>query len=174
MKVFQHTVYTVSRFAAYVSALICVSMLVLILVEIVLRSFFDTSTFLMDEFVGYGVGAVAFLALGYSLESGALIRVNLLLRRLSGRVRQSVEVLCTFATLTAMAVPIWFFWLSIMRHYKRGYTSGTYADVPAYIPESILLIGMMLFWVQLLAYGLRVLAGQVDLSSERAVNLGGN
>ena len=174
MKVFQHTVYTVSRFAAYVSALICVSMLVLILVEIVLRSFFDTSTFLMDEFVGYGVGAVAFLALGYSLESGALIRVNLLLRRLSGRVRQSVEVLCTFATLTAMAVPIWFFWLSIMRHYKRGYTSGTYADVPAYIPESIMLIGMVLFWIQLLAYGLRVLAGQVDLSSERAVNLGSN
>ncbi len=172
MKVFQHTIYTVSRYAAYVSAAICVSMLVLILVEIVLRSFFDTSTFLMDEFVGYGVGAMAFLALGYSLENGALIRVNLLLKRMSRRVRQSVEVFCTFATLIAMGVPIWFFWLSIMRHYKRGYTSGTYADVPAYIPESILLIGMMLFWVQLLAYGLRVLAGQVDLSSERAVNLG--
>ena len=173
MKLFQRTIYRISCAAAVVSALICVSMLVLILVEIVLRSFFDTSTFLMDEFVGYGVGAMAFLALGYSLESGSLIRVNLLLKRFRGRVRQGVEIVCTVTTLFAMGVPIWFFWLSIMRHYKRGYTSGTYADVPAYIPEGILLIGMILFWIQLLAYGMRVVAGQVDLSSERAVDLGG-
>ena len=174
MKTFQTAVYAASRSAAYVSAVICVLMLVLILVEIVLRSFFDTSTFGMDEFVGYGVGAMAFLALGYSLESGALIRVNLLLKRLKGRTRRTVEIFCASATLTAIAVPIWFFWLSIVRHYKRGYTSGTLADVPAYIPEGFLLFGLVLFWIQLLAYTLRVIMDQVDLRTERAVDLGGD
>lgn len=165
-------VFTISRFAAYLSAGICIFMLVHILVEIVLRSFFDTSTFSMDEFVGYGVGAMAFLALGYSLETGALIRINILIKHLTGWIRWAIEVFTCFATLFATGIPIVFFWRSIVRHYERGYTSGTYYDVPSWLPESFLLVGLILFWIQLLAYTLRVLTNQQDLRTDRAVRLG--
>ena len=172
METFQRVVFTISRFAAYVAATICVLMLLHILLEIVLRSFFDTSTFALDEFVGYGMGAMAFLALGYSLETGALIRINILIRRLDGRLRWAIEMFACITTLFATAIPIVYFWLSIKRHYARGYTSGTYYDVPSWLPESFLLVGLIIFWIQLFAYTLRVLTGQADLRTDHAVKLG--
>ena len=175
MQAFQRAVFTLSRWAANVSALILVLMVGHIVYEIVLRTFFASSTFVLDEFVGYGVAATSFLALGYALETGALIRVNLLLNRLDPRslARRAVELFCCVMTLAAMSVPIWFFGRSMWRHYEGGYTSGTIADVPAWLPESFVFAGMALFWLQLLAYTLRVAAGRADLDATRAANLGG-
>jgi TRAP-type C4-dicarboxylate transport system permease small subunit len=143
-----------------------------ILLEIVVRSFFDTSTYSMDEFVGYAVGTMAFLAMGYSLETGALIRVNLLLKHLDGMPRRLVELFCAVMTLAAMTVPIGHFWFSVKRFYVQGTGSGTLMDVPSWIPEGAFLLGMVLFWIQLFAYTLRVITGEADLRTERAVDLG--
>lgn len=159
MMAFQRSVFAVSRACAYLSAAVCVLMQAHIVLEIVLRTFFDTSTYVMDEFVGYGVGVMGFLALGYGLETGALIRVNLLLDRLPGPARRVLEVLCGALTLAAMAIPIWFFWLSAHRNYVRGTGSATLADVPTWIPEALLLFGMAVFWIQLFAYTLRAATG---------------
>lgn len=159
MGVFQRGVFAVSRFCAHISAAVCVLMLSYILLEISLRTFFGKSTYVMEEFVGYGVGAMAFLAMGYCLEAGSLIRVNLLLDRSSRVVRRVVEVICCGLTLWAMMIAIWAFWTSAKRDYIRGYGSATLADVPLWIPESILLFGMVLFWVQLIAYMLRAITG---------------
>lgn len=155
----QRGVYAVSRFCAYVSATICVLITCYILFEILLRNFFGKSTYVMEEFVGYGVGAMAFLAMGYGLESGSLIRVNLLLDRLSGVARRVVEAICCGLALWATGIFIWAFWMNVKRDYIRGYGSGTLADIPIWIPESILLFGMALFWVQLLAYAMRAITG---------------
>jgi TRAP-type C4-dicarboxylate transport system permease small subunit len=172
MKIIQNVVFTISRYAAYLAAAICIYMLVHILLEIVVRSFLGTSTYCMDEFVGYAVGTMAFLALGYSLETGALIRVNLLLKHLDGWIRRGVELFCCVTTLLGMAVPMYYFFVSARRFYIRGTTSATWADVPTWIPEACFLVGMVLFWIQLLAYTLRVVTGQIDLRTERAVQLG--
>ena len=171
MQKFQTIVFTASRYGAYLAAAICVYMLCHILLEIVVRSFFGTSTFCMDEFVGYSVGTMAFLSLGYSLETGALIRVNLLLKRIKGKPRRAVELFCAVMTLAAISVPITYFFISVKRFYIRGTTSATWADVPTWIPEAFFLVGMCLFWVQLLAYTLRIITGDIDLESDRAVNL---
>ena len=175
MHAFQRAVFTLSRWAAGLSAVILVLMVGHIVYEIVLRTFFASSTFVLDEFVGYGVAAMSFLALGYTLETGGLIRVNLLLTRLGADTlaRRAVELFCCVMTLAAMSVPIWFFGRSMWRHYAAGYTSGTIADVPAWLPESFVFAGMALFWLQLLAYTLRGAAGRADLDATRAANLGG-
>jgi TRAP-type mannitol/chloroaromatic compound transport system permease small subunit len=84
-----------------------------------------------------------------------------------------VELFCCVATLATMSLPIWFFGRSVLRNYQLGYTSGTLADVPAWIPESLVLLGMTLFWIQLLAYTLKVIRGEADLDARRAAQLGG-
>jgi hypothetical protein len=71
-----------------------------------------------------------------------------------------------------MSVPIWFFGQSMWRHYAAGYTTGTIADLPAWLPESFVFVGMALFWVHLLAYTVRVATGEVDLDPRRAGNPG--
>jgi TRAP-type C4-dicarboxylate transport system permease small subunit len=158
MQTFQSAVYAVSRVAAFLACLILMGMVGHILFEIVLRTFFATSTYVLDEFVGYGVAAVTFLALGYSLEHGSLIRVTLLIGRVTARARQILEVLSALATMSVVALLIWFFWLRMARNWTQNRVSSSIAEVPMWIPEAGILLGLCVFWLQLLAYALRQIA----------------
>ncbi|MCE7030025.1 TRAP transporter small permease subunit [Jiella avicenniae] len=155
MRRFQTIVFAISRLAAAISALALVLMVGHILYEIILRYFFATSTFVLDEFVGYGVAACTFMALGYSLEHGNLIRVNLLLARLDGVGRRVVEAGCAALTLGLTSIFIWFFWIRVARNVARGTTSSSIAAVPMWIPEGFVLLGLCVFWLQVFAYFLR-------------------
>ena len=159
MKFFQATVFRISRYAAYVSAAILVGMVGHILLEIVLRSFFNTSTYVLDEFVGYGVAAMTFLALGFALEEGSLIRVNILLIRTSGRLRRILELVCVGSTLVLACYLLFYFWRNWKRDWDRNAVSESIAEVPMWIPEGLVVVGIALFIVQLFAYLLRVASG---------------
>lgn len=150
-----------TRAGAAMAAAVVAAMLGHILLEIVLRAVFDTSTYVLDEFVGYGVAASTFLGLGYTLEHGGLIRVNLLLARIRRRaLRQLTELLCVLACFGVFAM-VWLnFWNSIARNWSRGAVSETVAQVPMWIPEGLVLLGLTIFLLQLLAYAIRVAGGQ--------------
>jgi len=174
MKTFQNTVFFLSKAAAVLTGIIIIYMVCHILLEIVVRSVYSTSTFALDEMIGYSVAASAYLGLGYTLEKGGLIRVNLVLSNMNPRsvARKVVELLCCAATLVAMAIPVWYFSRSVIQKYNSGYTSGTMLNAEQWIPESFLLAGLVIFWMQLLAYTLRVLTNQVDLDASRSASLG--
>ncbi|MGY6410438.1 MAG: TRAP transporter small permease subunit [Alkalilacustris sp.] len=159
MDLFQRLVFALSRLGAGVACVLLAGMVALILYEIVLRAAFSSSTFVLSEFVGYAVAGCTFLSLGYALEHGSLIRVNVLLSRLRGGWLRAVEVVCAGLTMIVLSVMIWFFWLRVTRHWTRGTTSGSVADVPMWIPEGVILVGMAIFWLQLLAYAARQITG---------------
>ncbi len=158
MRIVQTAASHLSRLAAGVSALLLVLMLGHTLLEIALRPF-GLSTFVLEELLGYGLAAMAFLALGHTLEQGGLVRVNLLLSRLGRRpsARRAVELVAAAGTMVVTGIAIWFFGASVIRQYGRGYTSGTIADVPMWIPEGVLLLGLVVFGLQLIAYSLQVM-----------------
>ena len=174
MQAFQKTVFFVSRTGAIVAGAIIIYMVCHILLEIFVRSVYSTSTFALDELIGYSVAACAYLGLGYTLEKGGLIRVNLVLWKINplSRARKVIELLCCIGTLIAMGLPLWYFGRSVIKKYESGYTSGTMLNAEQWIPESFLLVGLIIFWIQLFAYTLRVFANQVDLDSTRSANLG--
>lgn len=159
--IFLSLVDRLTRAGAFMAAITVVAMLGHILLEIVLRSVFNTSTYVLDEFVGYGVAASTFLGLGYTLHNGGLIRVSLVLARIRNRaIRQIVELVCIGACFSVFAL-IWVnFWNSIVRNFNRGTVSETVAEVPMWIPEGLLLLGLTIFLLQLLAYAIRVVQGQ--------------
>jgi TRAP-type C4-dicarboxylate transport system permease small subunit len=157
VRAFQNAVFGVSRGAAVVSAALLVLMVLHILLEIVLRSFFASSTFVLDEFVGYGVAAMTFLSLGYALEEGALIRVQLLLTRSPPPARRGLEIVGAGQTLAVSLFLIAHFWSSVSRNWSRGAVSQSIAEVPLWIPEGLVLLGLTLFALQLLAHLLRLL-----------------
>ena len=159
MRFFQRLIFNLSKAAAYFSALLLVLMVCHILLEIVLRSFFASSTFVLDEFIGYGVAAMTFLTLAYALEEGSLIRVNILLSRTRGRIRQALELLCITATLALSGYLLFYFFRNWKRDWDRGAVSESIAEIPMWIPEGLVLIGFALFTLQLFAYGLRILSG---------------
>ena len=156
---FQNVVAAISRYSAYGAILVMIAMVVHIMVEIILRSFFATSTHVAEEFVGYGLAAVVYLSLGHALNTGGLIRVDLVLGRLPARVRRHIEIAIILASFAAILFVTYFVGRSVLRHYERGTVSWTIAEVPFWIPEGIVLLGIALFLLQLVAYLLRILAG---------------
>ena len=162
VRALEATGQALSRAGACTAMAIVVGMVVLIVAEIVLRTFFDRSTYVTTELVGYGMAAITFLALGETLTQGGLIRVTLLLHAMTGAPRRLLELLLAGITLASLALPIWFFGRSVRINFEAGYTSLTIADVPLWIPELAMLVGMAAFWIQLLAYAVGVAAGRRD------------
>ncbi len=169
------------RFSSFVNGLgmfaavtILLGMTGLILTEVVLRTFYASSTHMADELVGYGIGAMSFLALGQALEKGTLIRMNLLLANMKsgGLARRAVEVTCIIFGIFSCGMAFWFFTRNVIRNYERGYVSETIAQVPLWLPESFISVGLAILLLQFVSYLMRVLMGEADLSSAKAAELG--
>ncbi len=171
MALFNKLASAISRYAAYCAAAIVVLMLLHITAEILLRNLFGLSTYVMEEFVGYGVATSAFLAMGYSLQTGALIRVSLVLDRLHGPWKRLLEAACCLLAGSVMSVLIWSSIKAIQKGYLRGYTSGTLADVPLYIPQAIMTMGMVIFCLQILSYLILILGNKINLDESKAIDI---
>lgn len=134
-----------SQSANWLAVLALVTMFVHIVLEIVLRNFFDSSTFVLDEFVGYAVSALTFLALGEAFRSGALIQVTLVRDLLGARGRFLLDVFGHFAAFSVGVLIAWYIGRSVLRNYERGTTSSSIAEVPQWIPEFFVLLGTIIF-----------------------------
>ncbi|WP_167553521.1 TRAP transporter small permease [Paracoccus yeei] len=139
----------ISRLALGLAALVLVAMVLHVLVEIVLRSVFASSTFVLEEFLGYGVAAATFLTLGSALAEGSLIRVSLVQDRLDIRARRISEVFSIVCALAVAGFVGWFIFLKTIRDFGRGTVSATIAQVPVWIPEAIALGGLVILTIQL-------------------------
>lgn len=150
-----------SGLGAILAALVIASMFALILYEIVLRSLFSSSTYILDEMVGYGVAASTFLGLGYALDRGSLIRVNLIIAIIKdNKLRRLLEMACVLLVSVINILVLHGFWKSITRNIQRGSVSETVAEIPLWIPESVLFVGLGIFTIQIITYGLVILTNR--------------
>jgi len=168
MEFIDATMTRIANGAAAFAGVILILMIGHILLEIVLRSFFDTSTFVLDEFVGYAIASMTFLTLAYALKDGSLIRVNLLIGRLYGPSRRVLEISSSSLAFVLFSYILYFFFRTWKRDWDRGAVSGSIAEVPLWIPEGIVLIGLFLFVMQLLVYTIRTIFGGplIDVHTE--------
>ncbi|WP_112324379.1 TRAP transporter small permease subunit [Oceanibium sediminis] len=138
-----------SWLSAQFAMLAVLAMALHILLEILLRAVFQTSTFVLDEFVGYEVAAMTFLGLGSALDNKVLLRLNLLLIRLKGRARAAVEIVNATLTFAIFGFLLFYLFKLAMRNYERGTTSISVLEVPVWIPQAIIIIGLGVFCLQL-------------------------
>ena len=160
MHVFINITNRLATYLAALAAIILVMMVALIMVEIVLRSFFDTSTFLTDEYVGYGVAAVTYLSLAHAFEKKALIRIGLLLDLTHGATRKALEYFSLLATLGVTLFLTYYIFRAISRNWNREAVSYHVSETPLWIPETLIFAGLLLFCIQLFSYFLRLLVGE--------------
>lgn len=145
--------------SAWAAMAIMLGITLLILAEVVLRSFFRSSTQILEEFVGYGLGAMIFLGLAQALRAGSLVRVDIVLGRLGPVWRRWVEMALCCVTIGVMLFLIRFLYISVERSYLRGTISMTRAATPVWIPEALILLGMGIFTFTLVVYLLRLMVG---------------
>ncbi len=110
------------------------------------------------DYAGYAMATASFLALAYTLNHGAHIRVSLLLSKL-GRWRRVGELWC-YGIGTALAT--YFSYYAI----KATYWSYTLNDIsqgqdatPIWIPQIAMAVGTTVFAIALLDQFIRLLAG---------------
>jgi len=143
-------------------------MTALILVEIVLR-YFSYSTFMADALVGHGVAAITFLAMGWAMESGSMIRVRLLHNAVGQRVKWFLEFFAIIVTLMLMVFLFRFEWKIFARDWSRGTVSEHYLPIPLWIPDSFFLIGLFFVALHLIVRLMRLVTGRFDEDEELTI-----
>ncbi|GGA81042.1 hypothetical protein GCM10011385_39120 [Nitratireductor aestuarii] len=159
-----------SLLAAQVAVVILVSVTALILTEIVLRSFFATSTNIVEEYVAYGLGTMVFLGLGQAMRSGSLVRVDIVLGKLGPASRRCVEITACVAALIVMSFVLYYLSIRIGRDFSRGTISMTKAATKMWIPNAIVATGMAIFMLQVLVYGIGLCFGRRLIRDEGAID----
>lgn len=145
--------------AALLAGLLLAVMVAHTILEMGLRYFLGTSTFVLDEFVGYQVAAVTMLGLGHALNRGGLIRVSLVTRLLPQRAQRALELIAVVLVVLLSAFIAHYYVLAIWTAFSRGTRSNTFAETPLWVPMSVFLAGLIVFTIQLLAYALRLVGG---------------
>ncbi len=139
----------------------------MIFYEILLRALFNTSTFILQEFVGYAVATMIFMGLGGTFRAGAHVRVTLLLDNISGRLRTVIELVCLIITALLTLLATTYFSVSIIKHVNRGTVSNSIAEIPLWIPQSLMLLGLIIFLLELVSYFIRLLTGSDTIPSNQ-------
>jgi TRAP-type C4-dicarboxylate transport system permease small subunit len=156
---FDHITEKLGHFAAIIAGGILVSMVGFILFEIILRNAFSASTYVLDEFVGYGVAIMTFLSFSIALRHGTFIRVNLLIGNMSPRIRGWSEIVfCLLGTGMFGFIGL-FLARTVYRNFTRGVTSNSIAEVPLWMPQILMLLGVVLLILQFLALTVRYFQG---------------
>jgi len=129
------------------AGLMLVAMAILINVEIVARGVFNKSTLLADEYSGYLFVWMTLIGFGHALQTGAFLRVEALVTRLSPKPRAwadlvsaavglVVALICTYATGTLVRSSIRF-----------GSVSIQPSATPLWAPQIIMPLGFLLLVV---------------------------
>ncbi len=99
------------------------------------------------DFTGFLLAAASFLSLAYSLRQGAHIRVVLLISRLPKKLQRPAEIWCI---VCGLAISLYFTWYTSALTYEsyryQDLSPGMIA-VPLWIPQSPMLLGLVVLSV---------------------------
>ncbi|MFO7876779.1 MAG: TRAP transporter small permease [Desulfovermiculus sp.] len=140
-----------SSAGAVLSSAAFVLMVGLIVLEVILRSFFGKSTLIASEYSGYLLAAMIYLGLGFSFREGAHIRITFFQSRLSPRIYHWLEIFCHLAAAIICILSTKFLFHTVLTSYERGLQAYTVAETPLYIPQAVILFGLCVFTLQVLA-----------------------
>ncbi|MFP4049547.1 MAG: TRAP transporter small permease subunit [Desulfovermiculus sp.] len=139
-----------SSAGAVLSSAAFVLMVGLIVLEVILRSFFGKSTLIASEYSGYLLAAMIYLGLGFSFREGAHIRITFLQNKLPPLAYHWLEIACHLAAGIICILSTKFLFHTVLTSYERGMQAYTVAETPLYIPQAVILFGLLVFTLQVL------------------------
>ena len=132
--------------------------MLLVIGEIVIRSFFSGTLYIADEYSGYLMAMLTFMGLAYTLRERGHIRMMFLPHVIKGRAHVVFNMACFvvgFLFCAALTSYTWdFFWDSVVSESRSMQISETYLA----IPQAFLPLGSALLTLQFLAEFLKGVA----------------
>ena len=123
----------------------------LIVVEIIARGLFRTSTLVADEMAGYLLVVVTAFGLSDSFRSGSFIRVELLEGRLRSPARRALEKALLVVALGYAGFLAWRLWAFTVASYLEDTRSIDFSRTPLWIPRAFMAFGVTALVLQVLA-----------------------
>lgn len=133
------------KFGSYLSALFIISLVLLILTEIFLRSFFDFSTMIADEYSGYFYLASVFLALGYTFRENGHIRINIITSKLSKGFNKKIDIFVSIIAIIILSFALIRTYLFTYDSYELEMLSENVSETPLYLPQMFMPLGIFIF-----------------------------
>jgi TRAP-type C4-dicarboxylate transport system permease small subunit len=138
-----------------------------------------------SDFTGFLLAAASFLSLAYALREGSHIRVVLVLGKLPEKLQKVAEVWCIAFALSIAGYFSWFTAKLTLESYSYHDLSSGMIAVPIWIPQSFMLLGLVILSIALLDELVTALRGNdpsysakgekllADDSSDGGINVGG-
>jgi len=149
------------NFGAYLSSFLFIALAVLIITEIVARSFFNVSTMIADEYSGYFYLASIFLGLGYTFKEDGHIRINILTAKLSKKANRYIDIFTGSITLALTLFILYFSVKMVIESYKYDMVSETVSETPIYLTQLALPVGLFIFSLAVLAFIIKKIKGDI-------------
>jgi len=144
----------VSDAGAALAALCIALIMTLVCVEVLGRTFFGVSTMIADEMSGYLNVAVVFLGLAYTLKENGFIRVEFVYQRFRGAVRSVARWIIVLTSLLYVLVIAVYMVRHVRYSYTRHILSTNVGEIPLWIPQSLIVAGVVILGLQILTYAL--------------------
>jgi len=119
---------------------------------------------------GFFLVAATFLGLAYTFKAGTHIRVTLLLHRLPYGVRLWVESGCLLMALAMTGYFIYFAAMQAWDSYRFGEVSYGMLPIPLWIPQSVMVLGLVIMAIGIVDNLIRTLRGETGhIHDDRSV-----
>jgi len=145
-----------SRAASHAARLLLAAMVILVILQIILRNYFLISTNFIGELIGFGLAAITFLALSDTFLNKKHIRVQILHQFTNSRTVNILEIFASLLTLIVLTILSWFIGHKVYEHWSHGIVTNSIAEIPLWIPESIVLLGLFILWLSFASHILSV------------------
>jgi TRAP-type C4-dicarboxylate transport system permease small subunit len=113
-----------------------------------------------DDIVSWLCAAAAFFALGHTFRHGELVRVGLLIDRLSPRARRLAELAALAITATFVCYMLWSVTRFVYESWKFNEVAQGLIKVPIWIPQLTFVAGVLIFLAAVLDELLLVARGE--------------
>lgn len=125
-----------------ITMVMIVLMMLMITAESVFRTFFHFSMMITDEVSGYFLMASVFLGIGFCMRSHALLRVTIIYDRLPEKLRNVFQIFFDLISLGFVLILTYQLYRLVFTSYKSQVLSISQAEIPLWIPQTIMPIGI--------------------------------
>jgi len=136
MEKFTRLCDSLSKGCGILAGIMMLIALVLVLTEIVIRTLFSSTLYITEEYTGYLMAAITFLALAYTLKEKGHIRMVFLYSLLKGKARSFLELYAFAVGFVLFAIVTFtttrFFWDSVVSQSRSMQISETYLAIPQF------------------------------------------
>jgi|LGOV01.1.fsa_nt_gb TRAP-type C4-dicarboxylate transport system permease small subunit len=144
-----------SKGGAYISSALFVALVVLVMTEILGRSFFDYSTMLADEYSGYFYLGAVFFGLAYTFNEGGHIRINIVTSRLGKDKQRFVDILAGVLATSILSFALYYSFLFAEDSKEMEMLSEAVSETPLWLTQIPMVVGMTLFVFAALVFTLK-------------------